>query len=120
VLPARNRLRLPEDFRRCIRAGGRSGGPLLVVHLLVPSPSPGPTADTQPRVGFVVSRAVGKAVTRNLVKRRLRHLVREHLSVLPDSSLLVVRALPAAATADHAELQAELERCLQRCLRKVA
>jgi ribonuclease P protein component len=112
---------LPEDFRRCIRAGGRSGGPLVVVHLLVPTPgTPDSTAGAQPRVGFVVSRAVGKAVTRNLVKRRLRHLVREHLSVLPDAALLVVRAQPAAATADYAELGAELERCLQRCLRKVA
>ncbi len=66
----------------------------------------------QPRVGFVVSRAVGNAVVRNRVKRRLRHLVREHLSSLPGSAVLVVRALPAAAAASSAELGADLARCL--------
>lgn len=66
----------------------------------------------EPRAGFVVSKAVGPAVTRNLVKRRLRHLVRARLGVLPPASLLVVRALPASATASYAELGHELDRCL--------
>ena len=63
------------------------------------------------RVGFVVSRAVGPAVTRNLVKRRLRHLVRDRLE---DGSLLVVRAMPDAAGATYRDLEAELDRCLAR------
>ena len=36
---------------------------------------------TPARVGFVVSKAVGNAVVRNRVKRRLRHLARERLDV---------------------------------------
>jgi ribonuclease P protein component len=108
---------LPEDFRRCIRAGGRSGGPLVVVHLLVPTPgTPDSTAGAQPRVGFVVSRAVGKAVTRNLVKRRLRHLLRPRMARLPGGAVLVVRALPASGTASSAALGAELDRGLGRLL----
>ena len=67
-----------------------------------------------PRVGFVVSRAVGPAVIRNLVKRRLRHLSRERLALLPPGSMLVVRALPAAANASYDELGAELDRCLRQ------
>ena len=66
------------------------------------------------RVGFVVSKAVGPAVIRNRVKRRLRHLARESATDLPGSAVLVVRALPAAATANYAELAADLERCLER------
>ncbi|HET9500784.1 MAG TPA: ribonuclease P protein component [Marmoricola sp.] len=123
MLATSNRLRSADDFRRCLRAGGRSGGPLVVVHLLVPDSALDGTAGAAvaaPRVGFVVSRAVGTAVTRNLVKRRLRHLVRERLADLPAGSLVVVRAQPPAATASYAELRSELERCLQRCLRKVA
>ena len=65
-------------------------------------------------MGFVVSRAVGSAVTRNRVKRRLRHLMRERVAGLDRGSLLVVRALPAAAEATYAELGAELDRCLAR------
>jgi ribonuclease P protein component len=92
----------------------------MVVHLLV-GPAAyshlGPSAG--PRVGFVVSKAVGPAVTRNLVKRRLRHLVRERTGGLPRDGMLVVRALPPAAAATYEELATELDRCTQRCLGKV-
>lgn len=64
------------------------------------------------RAGFVVSKAVGNAVVRNKVRRRLRHLVRPLLGDLPDGSLLVVRALPASASASYAELGADLEAAL--------
>jgi ribonuclease P protein component len=49
-----------------------------------------------PRVGFVVSAALGNAVTRNRVKRRLRHLAAAHLADTPDGIDIVVRALPRA------------------------
>ena len=73
-----------------------------------------PSPAREPRVGFVVSKAVGNAVTRSSVKRRLRHLARERLSWLPDSAVLVVRALPAAADASYAALGSDLDRGLQR------
>lgn len=67
------------------------------------------------RVGFVVSKAVGPAVVRNKVKRRLRHGVRGILSRRPaPRGLLVVRALPASAQADESTLVADLERGLDR------
>jgi len=64
------------------------------------------------RAGFVVSKAVGGAVVRNLVRRRLRHLVRPRLAQLPPGSTLVVRALPAAAGADAAQLAADLDQAI--------
>ena len=67
-------------------------------------------------MGLVVSKAVGNAVTRNLVKRRLRHLCREQLDVLPAGGVLVVRAQPAAATASARELRGDLGRCLERVI----
>jgi ribonuclease P protein component len=81
-----------------------------VVHLATPDQT-GPA-----KVGFVVSKAVGPAVVRNRVKRRLRHLARESLEGLPGSAVLVVRALPPAATASYEELREDLARCLQRVL----
>ena len=85
----------------------------MVVHLWVD-----PAADAGPvRVGFTVSKAVGNAATRNRVKRRLRHLTREHLpswEELPGRAALVVRALPAAADASYASLGADLGRTLER------
>lgn len=67
-----------------------------------------------PRAGFVVSKAVGGAVVRNLVKRRLRHLVRARIGALPDGAMLVVRALPAAAGRSYSELGADLDGALAR------
>ena len=111
VLPAAHRLLSSDAFRATVRAGRRSGSATLVVHLAVHDPG-------EPvLVGFVVSKAVGGAVVRNRVKRRLRHLTRDHLPALaglPGSVVLVLRALPPAATASAAELDADLRRCLAR------
>jgi ribonuclease P protein component len=113
VLPAAYRLTDGEGFRRAVRTGRRSGASTLVVHL---APRRADAPSTPPLVGFVVSRAVGNAVVRNRVQRRLRHLVRAHLSTLPDGAVLVVRALPPAGRASAAELDADLGRCLGRVL----
>jgi ribonuclease P protein component len=116
VLSSGNRLTSPLQFREAVRRGRRRGGDLLVVHLWTPAAallSAEPAAPAAPpRVGFVVSKAVGPAVTRNLVKRRLRHLCRDRVAELPAGSLLVVRALPGAAPASYEALGAELDRCL--------
>jgi ribonuclease P protein component len=108
VVPATHRLTDPDAFRRASRQGRRATSRTVVTHLWTPG------GDEPPRVGFVVSRAVGNAVVRNRVKRRLRHLVREHLASLPGSAVLVVRALPPAAGAASSELGADLVRCLER------
>ena len=87
----------------------------MVVHLWASAtPALHGSAPAEPRVGFVVSRAVGPAVTRNLVKRRLRHLCRDRLAALPPGSMLVVRALPSAASASYEELALELDLCLAK------
>ena len=131
MLPARHRLRDSAGFRHAVRAGHRSGGRLLVVHLLDEDRS----GDS--RAGLIVAKSVGTAVIRNTVKRRLRHLVAQQLGCrpwsdgrtdgsidrpgpLPAGSLLVVRALPDAAGSSSAELGAELDRCLGRLLREPA
>jgi ribonuclease P protein component len=113
VLPAAHRLVDGASFHRAVRAGRRAGSRTLVVHLAVDRRLDA-ASDPAPRVGLVVSRAVGNAVIRNQVKRRLRHLARGHLSSLPDGAVLVVRALPAAAGASSAELGADLARSLRR------
>jgi ribonuclease P protein component len=107
-------MRRREDFTNATRHGSRAGGQLLAGHLLV---RPGP-ADKPPLAGFVVGRAVGGAVVRNRVRRRLRALVRGYLPALPGGSLLVVRAHPQAATARQADLAAELDLVMSRLMRR--
>lgn len=71
-----------------------------------------------PLVGFVVSKAVGNAVVRNRVKRRMRAIVAGHLDDVPADARVVVRSLPDAATADFAQLEADYLSCLRRGLRR--
>jgi ribonuclease P protein component len=77
-------------------------------------PDPPSSAAPPARVGFVVSGAVGPAVVRNRVRRRLRHLAAEQVRRLPDGTLLVVRALPSAAGATSAQLASDLHAVLAR------
>lgn len=111
MLPAVHRLTDADVFRRATRRGRRAAGRTLVVHLLREDDASGAAGPV--RVGFVVSKAVGNAVVRNRVKRRLRPLVREQMHLLPAPAVLVVRALPAAGTATSAELRSDLDRCLK-------
>ena len=123
MLAQQHRLTGAPLFTSTVRTGARKGSTTLVGHLRLPAAPGEATADDgalstpasgPARVGLVVSRAVGNAVIRNRTKRRLRHLVAERLALLPAGSTLVVRALPAAASADYARLGEDLDHVLRR------
>ena len=111
MLPQTARLHESADFRRVTRSGVRSGRPTLVVHAASGTGS-------QSRVGFVVSKAVGGAVVRNRVKRRLRHLVAQQLAGVPVGRDVVVRALPAAAASPD-RLPGDLSSAWAQAMRRV-
>jgi ribonuclease P protein component len=93
-------MRSPVDFRATVRHGVRVGRSTVVVHA-----ARSDSADVL--VGLVVSKSVGNAVTRNTVKRQLRHLAGSRLADTPAGSRVVLRALPAAASAPQ-QLRADL------------
>jgi ribonuclease P protein component len=78
--------------------------------------APGP-----PRVAFAIGRRVGKAVVRNRVRRRLRHVLaeleRSSAPGLPGGSYLVV-ARPGADACTSDELRSHLVRALRRIDKK--
>ena len=89
-------------------------------HLVV---NPGVNIDrptnSEVRMGLAVSKAVGHAVTRNLVKRRLRVIAREYESLLPAYIDVVIRAKPSAATANFADLEQQVKRCFSKIAQRV-
>ena len=89
------RLRKASDFK-AVRREGRSWSNRLVV-MRVRANGTGKT-----RIGFSVSRRLGKAVIRNLVKRRLREAARS--ATLPAGWDVVLIARTGAARASYAEL----------------
>jgi ribonuclease P protein component len=121
VLPGRHRLRSSADFaavfRGARRAGGsRSGSRLMVVHVN----STDARAGQPPRVGFVVSKAVGNAVVRNRTKRVLRALMSARVALLPQGVDVVVRANPSLPATPRSQLVKDLDRLLATVLSRVA
>ncbi|HWV25798.1 MAG TPA: ribonuclease P protein component [Aeromicrobium sp.] len=109
MLPRDQRMTGSDEFSSTVRSGVRSAQPALVAHVVLG------TNGGSTRVGFVVSRAVGDAVTRNRVKRRLRHLMRDRLDAVPAGSRVVIRALPSAADHESSDLGTQLDAALRRC-----
>ncbi|WP_223120671.1 MULTISPECIES: ribonuclease P protein component [Tsukamurella] len=112
-----------RDFAAAVKGGRRVGRRSIVVHVAtatntspVPAPEGGPglvvsaidPVTPAPRVGLVVSKAVGNAVIRHTVARRLRAAVASVAGELDDGALVVVRALRTAADEDANELAAQL------------
>lgn len=89
--------------------------PDLVVHALRSDAQ----SDPGPRIGLVVSKAVGTAVQRHRVARRLRHVARNLLSELDPADRVVIRALPSSRHAISARLEQELRTALRRAKPKV-
>jgi ribonuclease P protein component len=118
VLPAGHRLRSSADFAAVLRGpgGARAGSTTVVVHANLADARAG----LPPRVGFVVSKAVGGAVVRNRTKRRLRALMAARLEQLPTGTDLVVRANPVAAQANSRQLGGDLDRALARLVPKLS
>lgn len=124
MLSSKNRMRHSTEFGSVMRSGRRASRDDLAVVYLPPPAARGTTTGPEalpvggsPRVGFIVSKAVGGAVVRKHVQRRLRHLMRPRLFELPDGSLLVVRAKPSAATARYEELGAQLDGAIASAMR---
>ena len=77
-----------------------------------------PDAGAGTRVGLVVSRAVGGAVVRNKVRRRLRGVVMEQRAALPAGTDLVVRALAPSGPAPYVVLADDFRSALRTAARR--
>jgi ribonuclease P protein component len=76
-------------------------------------------AGQPPRVGFVVSKAVGNAVVRNRTKRILRALMSVRMEQLPHGVDVVIRAKPDLPGMPTAIVGQDLDASLATALRRV-
>jgi len=109
-------MRLRCDFDTAVRRGRRVGRRTLVVHAAMSASD----RSAPPRIGFIVSRAVGSAVIRNRVKRRLRAAMHARRGELPSGVLVVLRANPAAGSAAWKDLLADLDAALPRAVTRAS
>jgi ribonuclease P protein component len=111
VLARVNRIVEGADLRRTSRQGVKFRSPLVLASWVA-------TEENSPaRFGFIVSKQVGGAVTRNTVKRRLRALAAQTLGENLTGYDVVVRAQAASARASFDELSQEWDRLVTQLVR---
>jgi ribonuclease P protein component len=109
-VPARqHRITRGEDFRRIVRTGNRVGGKSCIIHAVIRVP-----ADSPARFGYIVTKSVGNAVTRNRVRRRLQAISQSHLRRGLTGVDVVFRVLPAAQHLTYSELCNDVEALFAR------
>jgi len=107
--PKRARLLRSKDFRRVYDNGAKFSGPLFSAFCLRNNGEQGV------RVGFTCPRALGGAVIRNRIKRRVREAVRARLELAGAGWEIVINPRLRAKTAPFAQIEREIEKLFQRC-----
>ncbi|WP_370333570.1 ribonuclease P protein component [Mycolicibacterium hippocampi] len=109
MLPAQYRMTRSAEFGVTVSRGIKAAQPDLVLYTRADK-----AGDPGPRIGLVVSKAVGNAVQRHRVSRRLRHAARTILPELDPEDRVVIRALPSSRNAISPRLEQELRTALQK------
>ena len=129
------RLRKHADYQRVYKAGRKQFGKQMayffILRPLGPDPlssEPAPTRTpdaaslaTTPRVGLTVPKALGNAVDRNRIKRRMREAVRSQLPLLHAPVDVVLHPRRSVIDLDFAALKLEVAavfRAIQRAAAK--
>jgi ribonuclease P protein component len=118
--PRTARLLRHADFERVYKQGRRHfSASMTVFYLARPEVGNEPSAEKRPartpalrglRVGFTVGRALGGAVQRNRMKRRLREAVRMSLPVTGVAADVVINPKKSLLAADFADVLNEVKR----------
>jgi len=102
-MPSFDSLRGRREFTLAMRRGTVASAGAITVHAFAPRTREGTLA----KVGIVVTKKVGKAVTRNRIRRRCKAILRETLSGGP-CRWYVVKCAASAATLQFEELRRQL------------
>ncbi|WP_201517804.1 ribonuclease P protein component [Gulosibacter hominis] len=113
MLAPQHRVTRGVDYRRISR-GTRVGGRYLAVHGCLRTDASAPT-----RFGFIITKRVGVAVTRNRLRRQLKAICFEALPVLPTGMEFVIRLHPEGAQIDYQTLRTHCRRQLLALARKL-
>ena len=100
-----NRLKKRYQFSYVYKAGSHFSGHYLVLYAT-------PSKTKNIKVGFAVTKKIGHAVKRNLVRRRLREIVFAEIQNLKQNHNIIVVAKENTQNATFAELQHELRKLI--------
>ena len=119
--PRRGRLLRHADFERVYKQGRRHFSTHMTVFYLARTGNQAVAAGERGmRIGFTVSRALGGAVNRNRMKRRLRECVRACWPQVAPAVDVVVNPKKSLLTADFRGLQQEICRAFDVIAQKLS
>src|SRR6185437_4391387 len=110
-LPKSRRILRSSEFREIYKAGARMSCRYFAAFCLYRSGE----CEEPAKAGFTVPRALGKAVVRNRIKRRMRAAVRSQLSLLRPNWSIVFNPRRSVLEAPFQELCRETARVFTRC-----
>lgn len=105
MLPRRNRIVEPGDFRSVVRRGDKCVTNHLIGYRIVAA---------EPRVGIIVTSKCGNAVVRNSVRRRTRAIASSLIKEGRLAGDIVFRFRCEGAPPGFAELEREIHQCAER------
>ena len=112
MLAKQNRVVSATDFRLAMRKGRKAVTAHTFIHVVK-------VGDAETRFGFIVSKVVGNAVKRNVVKRRLREIGAEFIDSVPTGYIVVIRPVAGAADLTWSELHAEVAPAIRKVTAKI-
>ncbi len=108
--PRSSRILRSADFRHVYDHGFRVSGPLFAAFCKARD-----GGALGPRIGLTVPRALGGAVVRNRIKRRLREAFRLQRSGLDAKWDIVLNPRRAALDAPFGDIERELAKLIEKC-----
>lgn len=117
TFPKSSRILRSAEFRHIYENGFRVSSPLFAAFCFerISKGSAEGSRVTGPRLGLTVPRAVGGAVQRNRIKRRLREAFRLHRDRLGPQWDLVLNPKASLLRATFPEVERALEKVIARC-----
>lgn len=107
MLKKNNRLKKRYQYNYVYKAGAHFSEKNVTIYLATSK-----TKDI--KVGFAVTKKIGKAHTRNLVRRRLREIVYREIPLIKQNYNMIVVAKPGIENASFACITQEIQSILKK------
>jgi ribonuclease P protein component len=112
---ADSRLRKHADFQRVYKSSRRQSSREMAWFA---APQPPEANVAAARIGLTVPKAIGNAVLRNRIKRRMRAAIRRHLQTLTAPVDVVLHPRRSVAQSDFAQIERDIAAIFTRIQRE--